>query len=93
MAVRAQRRLKARGSTRAVRTIERRLRAWLRDYLPDYDADALMDAVRPAVLRAAGDHDRAAALGGGEPAGDGDPFRNLADAIGAAIRSGVGNHG
>lgn len=88
-----KRRVKARGSTRAVRMIERRLRAWLRDHLPDHDPDLLMDAVRPQVLRAAGDHDRAAALGGDNAAKDDDPFRALSQAIGAAIARGVGRRG
>lgn len=86
-----RRRSKAKGSTREVRTVERRLRAWLRETFPDRNCDDLMDAVRPQVLAAARDGirgsgaDAAVARAGGDRA-----FAELVDAITAAIARGVG---
>lgn len=86
-----KRRSKAKGSTREVRTIERRLRAWLRDQFPDRDPDDLMDAVRSQVLIAARDGERGTGAGGAIARATGDKaFADLAAAITAAIAQGIG---
>lgn len=87
----ATRRSKARGKTRAVRDIERRLRAYLRETFPDRNCDDLMDHVRPQVLTAARNGVRGTGPDGAAARADGDRhFADLATAITAAIAEGVG---
>lgn len=86
-----KRRSKAKGSTREVRTVERRLRAWLRDTFPDRNCDDLMDHVRPQVLAAARDGVRGTGGEGAAARAESDQaFAALATAITAAMAQGVG---
>ncbi|WP_103173259.1 hypothetical protein [Paracoccus sp. SY] len=87
----ATRRSKAKGSTREVRTIERRLRAWLRNNFPDRNCDDLMDAVCSQALTAARNGVRGTGADGAAARAEGNwYFADLATAITAAIAAGIG---